>query len=224
MKSKILSALVMQLLLVASVWAAPITTYEDTVNLSPATPLDITNQTQAVHTYESAHPGTPSSDVIISYTPNASGTAQIYNGKITGAADGQVDAVITDAVKPTAISFNFTLTTALEENPIIDPVLMVFLSGSNGLLTNFPFVLYMTELPDLVYQGSFDYKGSQQFDHASFTFIQSGLPVTFDISDLSYGSTIPEPGTFVLWSVGIAGLALLKRSRRSAAVDGSVAA
>ena len=222
MKSKILSALVMQLLLVASVWAAPITTYEDTVNLSPATPLDITNQAQAVQTYESAHPATPSSDVLISYAPNAAGTAQIYNGKITGTADGQVDAVITDPIKPTAISFNFTLTTTLE-NSIIDPVLMVFLSGNSGLLNNAPFIMYMTELPDFVYQGSFDYTGSQQFDHASFTFIQTGLPVTFDISELSYGSTIPEPGTFVLWSVGIAGLALLKRSRRSGAVDGNVA-
>ena len=224
MKSRILSAFIMQLLMVASVWAAPITTYEDTVNLSPALPLDITGQQQTLNTYESAHPGTPSSDVFVTYSPYASGTAQIYNGKITGGAEGQVDAQITDAVKPTAISFNFTLTSSSELNPILDPVIGVILFGNGQPLTNFsPFFTMTNEQEDGIYHGSFDYRGSQAFDSISLIFTQTAYPVSFDISDLSYGSTVPEPGTFVLWSVGIGGLALLKRSRRSGAVDGNVA-
>ncbi len=221
MKMKLVAAFILQLLLVTTAMAAQFHTYEDTVDLSAGTPVNITYPSVvSVPTYETAHPTILSTPVDMSFTPNASspaGTAAIYQGKVTGIADGSVTTNINDADMAKAISFRFRLESDL---PLVDPLLTILLQG--GALDFAIFSIPLTTIGSLEYEGHFDsanFGVSSTFTSATLLFTQSLNAATFEISDLTYGASVPEPGTLLLWSVGIAGLALMKRSRRSSAAE-----
>lgn len=135
--------------------------------------------------------------ITFSYTPVSTDTAQVDTNGISGSAQGGPLAFDFDA-PATTLNFAFKLAGGTPNALITDALDITFSNGDELVLTvPASFDASGNASGSLAYDSSLGSLGS----FVSATMFFSTDAASFNVSNISYDSTVPEPATLVVWSL-----------------------